>query len=494
MGQKLGKHFIKVLGLLLAAPLLLWSVASTHADPGSIRVISFDAASEFPEGMRFKIEAESDNEITSIAVRFRTGRQTRDTYEYVDFESSPVVDSELFWRTNSIGRYIPPGTIISYNFEIEDSEGARLDTEPEEFIYYDARFEWEEVSEGPVAVAYHGPVRTRAETIRDAITQTLAHMGPLLGADTEEPIRVTMYNNIKEMLGALPPGSATIRRELITEGQAFSNVGTLLVLGGSRLSKGTASHEVVHILTHRAGNSVYGGVPAWLNEGLAEYGNIDPGFSYDIALEFAVATHRLLPITFTQILPGVPEDVIIFYGEARSIVKYMIDRFGAEKMKELMAAMKSGKNQDDAIQEVYGMSHLELENKWRAAALAYIPYKPPEPGTARPTPLPRPAVLPYSLTPQPQSATVGATASTPTPEPTPVDTPTPEPTPTATAVVAARGEPEPTPTAALQEKEAEGGGGTCSRPRAGGPGVVDMSAVALLVGLVGLGVRRRIRW
>ncbi len=76
----------------------------------------------------------------------------------------------------------------------------------------------------------------------DAIRQTLEIVGPVLGADTTEPIRVTMYNNIKEMLEALPPGSSTIRRELITEGQAFTSVGTLLVLGSGGLAEGTASH------------------------------------------------------------------------------------------------------------------------------------------------------------------------------------------------------------------------------------------------------------
>ena len=138
-------------------------------------------------------------------------------------------------------------------------------------------------------------------------------MAPILGVEDEGPIRVTMYNNVAEMLVALPPGSSTIRRELITEGQAFNKVGTLLVLGGGRMSTGTASHEVTHILVHRAASSVTGNIPDWLHEGLAEFGNVSPSFSYDIALDFAVHSGRILPITSMPGKPGSPEDVIIYY-------------------------------------------------------------------------------------------------------------------------------------------------------------------------------------
>ncbi|MCH7800522.1 MAG: hypothetical protein IIC24_03150, partial [Chloroflexi bacterium] len=191
--------------LAVAAGLLSVAVSGAYlrianADADAIVVVSTSVDSEFPDGMRFKAQIQGENEIDSVAVRFRIGQEIRGAYEYLEFEKANLVNSELFWRTNTSARYIPPGTIITYNFEIEDSEGNRLETEREEFIYFDARFEWEEVQEGPVAVAYHGPVKTRAGIILDAITETLSVMGPLLGADTPITLRVTMYNNVKEML------------------------------------------------------------------------------------------------------------------------------------------------------------------------------------------------------------------------------------------------------------------------------------------------------
>ncbi len=487
-----GKIPLAALAMSLALLLLSSQMAFAQSGPGSIRVLSHSVTSEFPEGFRVKLEAQSDSDITSVALRLRIGDQAAGVYEYLDFERAPAVKAELFWRTNSSARYIPPGTLILYNFELEDASGQRMATEQQQFIYYDARFQWEEVAEGPVTVAYHGPVQTRARIILDAILETLDRMGPLLGADTQKPIRVTMYNNVKEMLEGLPPGSATIRRELITEGQAFVDIGTLLVLGSGSLAKGTASHEVTHILTHRAGDSVFRTVPSWLDEGLAEYGNIDPGFSYDIALEFALANDRLLPITSMPVLPGNPEDVIIFYGQARSLVRFMIDSSGPEKMRELMATLKTGRSIDDALQQVYGMGRIELENAWRDS-IGAPRYTPPERGAALPTPRPWPTVLPYSLTPQPQAEAIGSIA-TPTPEPTATGTPVPSPTPAPLARELTPPSQPTTPPAGEQSQPAPGsGGGACSGTLVAGASVFDASVLALLVGLAGLGLRIRSR-
>lgn len=466
---------------------------NVFAQGDDIRVLSADVVSEFPDGMRYFIEVESENEIEEISVRLKVGRNQNRAYEYFEFDEAASVESELFWRTGIRGRYIPPGTIITYYFLIKDSEGNEFSTEDAEFIYYDARFEWEEVTEGPVAVAYHGPVRRRAEIVLEAITDTIAFMGPLLGADTSIPIRVTMYNNVKEMLEALPPGSSTIRRELITEGQAFTDIGTLLVLGGGRGATGTASHELTHILNHRAGDSIIRRIPSWLDEGLAEFGNVAPGFSYDIALEFALGTDRLLPITSMPVLPGDPEDVIIFYGQARSIVEYMIAAYGPAAMRELLAVFREGVNMDDAIEQVYGISRIELENQWREIIGAPM-YLPPERDSARPTPIPRRAIQLYSLTPQAGSEPVSAIETTPTPEP---PTPTPEPTPVPTeppAVAKVEPTPVPEPEAAAKtdsEQSESGSSSGCGLPDGESLALSDLTMPLFALGLVGLALRRR---
>ena len=173
--------------LLIAGLSLIVGVSGSasvfaQVEDHNITVLSSSVVSEFPEGMRFFVEVESEKEIEEISVRMKVGQNENSVYEYFEFDQADLVESELFWRTGVRGKYIPPGTIVKYHFEIRDVEGNEFSTEPVDFIYYDARFEWEEVEEGPVAVAYHGPVRRRAEIILEASIDTLDFMGPLLGA------------------------------------------------------------------------------------------------------------------------------------------------------------------------------------------------------------------------------------------------------------------------------------------------------------------------
>ena len=510
--RTLGRTLGPITGLLLAVFLFLSVFAaqsSAQTGGGGIELLSSEVTSQFQEGIRFSAEVRSSAEIEEIAVRFRIGQRDVGAYEYLEPEEQTdgeSVRASVFYRTNTSARYIAPGTIITYSLEVTDVDGNRLDTEESEYIYHDDRYEWEEITNGIVTVSYHGPVSFRAQELLDATVQTLENMGPLLGAGVDDPIRITMYNNWPEMRPALPPDSVTTRRELITEGQAHSPEGVLLVLGGASHASGIASHEVTHILVHRAGEGSLGRVPSWLNEGLAEFGNIQPGDSYDRALLRAIQRDDLLPITGMNGQPGTPEDVIIFYGQARSIVRFMVEEYGAEKMRELMATIRSGKSYRTAISEVYGITALELENEWRDSL--GVPHRHlPDAESALPTALPTAALGLLSIdalrqqgsgaTAVPAAAATVTPVLTVTPEaaatPAPEATKIPQPTVAPTAPPAARAEQAAgTAVAALSEMEREDGeqsGGSCGVPA--NSGVVEMSSIALVAGLAWLWVRRR---
>ncbi len=374
---------------------------------GAVTVRSSSITSEFPEGFRVQLTASSDQDIETAAIRVRIGRQTRTGYDYLETtRRDGSLDGELLWRTNTAASYIPPGTIITYSFEFVDTDGRRYETGMGEFVYHDPRFVWKEISSGPITVAYHGGSEPRAREILDTMLLTLDRMAPLLGADREEPIRVTVYDSWNEMRRAIPPATAAFDRHLITEGQAFTKVGTLLVLG-SRSASGTASHEMTHIIVHRAGEGVARKVPSWLHEGLAEYGNVDPGRSYDDALRRGIRQDRLLPITHMGSLPGRANDILLFYGQSKSLVRMMIDDFGTEKMRDFMALYKSGESMDDALTETYGLDRVALENRWRASVGA-SPLSPAYSSDVRPTPVPVPVIQPYTLNPDSEGQFVGS--------------------------------------------------------------------------------------
>ena len=407
--------------------------------------------SSFPESIRFYTSFETDIEIIDVRVRFSTGPITTEQYDYLDLteRSETLVDGELLWRVNTSARYMPPGTTIDFVFEAIDEAGNEYASEPHSQIMLDSRYEWDVVTRGPILVYYHGPVQVRAERLAESGKELMELMGPITGSETETPIVVTLYNNNAEMIGAVSARSATISRELITEGQAFFDHSVVLVLSGNR-DIGTLTHELTHILVGRAAGGSSALVPLWLNEGLAEFGNLDKGLSYVYYLDWAIDTNRLIPFTRLQTFPGEPNMVIVSYGQSRNFVEYLIETYGSEKIAETLASIAEGRSGDIAIRNVYGKSVQQLDNEWREkiGADLYVP----------PTPTPTPETSGdqqseyklLTLTPVKGGIAVGEAGATPTPEP--ADTPIPTPTEPPEVVVKATSTAPPTSAPAPEEE------------------------------------------
>ena len=352
---------------VLFAGLAFSTSAVTHADEGNIRVAEAKAESQFPDGIKFIVAASSIDEIDDIRVFFnKIDQQGRSGYRSVEFEPGNSVVGESILPSGSGGEYFPPGTMIEYSFEVRDKAGAVLRTEPREFVYQDNRFEWETVVDDLITVYYYGEyVRERAEIVLDAAQRNLEKMLPVLGITPTEPLRIVSYNNYRHMATALPFRSQAISEGLQTQGMAFSDERVLLVHGFDPTVTGTVSHEFTHLLVGEAAGKARSQVPAWLNEGLAEYGNIDPTDDYEAALRYGIFTRRIKPLWYQGAFGGNPEDIIIAYGQARSVVAYMIGTYGPERMAALFPVLQRTLNIDEALLEVYGMDQFGLDSAWR---------------------------------------------------------------------------------------------------------------------------------
>ena len=496
------KAIVAAVAFALAISAIVGSVAMRHhvgAQDQPVRFIDGGLDSNFPEDVRFYTTFESDVEIDDVRVRFSTGPITTGQYDYLDLEerSDSLIDGELIWRVNTSARYMPPGTTIDFVFEAIDKEGNEYFSEQYSQIMLDGRYEWDVVTRGPIHVYYHGPVQVRAERLAEAGDELMELMGPITGSEVETPIVVTLYNNNAEMIGAVSARSATISRELITEGQAFFDHSVVLVLSGNR-DIGTLTHELTHILVGRAAGGSSALVPLWLNEGLAEYGNLDKGLSYVYFLDWAVDTGRLIPFSRLQSFPGDPNLVIVSYGQSRDFVKYLIETYGAEKIAETLASIAEGRSGDIAIRNIYGKSVQQLDNEWRDK-IGAAPFVPPTP-----TPTPESSdddgeseYKLLTLTPTAGGISVGETGEATTAEPTNTPTPpTATPIPTEAPQVSVKATPtqpatvETSPEEDATPEEHESSGGLCN---ANSNGQVQASTALLALLLIGIFSARRLR-
>jgi hypothetical protein len=367
---------------LSACLVAILGIEIVSAQSQELTVLSQSVESQFPDSISFKLSASGPNPIEDIRVVLKTLGGEASTYGRIEVIPGNKVSGEYLLSTSTGAQYIPPGTLIRYYFELRDNAGGVLRTQQKEYLYEDNRFDWREVSQDNITVYYYGGeiaefLKIRAEVVLEASLKAATKMEPVLGIITEEPIRLVLYSNYRDMTAALPFRSLAVSQDLVTQGQAWPNERVVLVLGTDSTVAGIASHELTHILVADAAGKGYRLVPAWLNEGLAEYGNIDQSDSYTQALITGIYTRKVRPLGYLTDFGGKPEDIVIAYGQSRSVISYLIAFYGEEKMAELMNAIEMLLPVDEALMGTYGFDQHGLDSEWRVA-IGLDPF--PEPG------------------------------------------------------------------------------------------------------------------
>lgn len=326
----------------------------------------------FPDGMRFSVSTESDSPIEEIKLRYKVLPDGTAAIARPDFDPATSVATTLELGGNDL--YLPPGTVIEYHWEATDAQGDEARTETASFFYDDVRFRWTPLESNGVTVYYYSGSEGQAQEMLQTASETLQSMSQLLGTEIDFPVKVWIYDSVNDMRPALQPRSSAYEASVITAGVRVAT-DTVLVLGNTSFD--TLKHELTHVVTAQAGESPFGTMPWWLDEGTAVYGQGDPGGFADAA-EAAIRRGNVFSVRQITSGQGDPDKVNLAYGQAWSIVKYLNDTYGSEEFARLFAEIKSGKRIDDAMEAVYGFDRDGLDNEWRAAH-GLAPRETPEP-------------------------------------------------------------------------------------------------------------------
>lgn len=335
----------------------------------------------FPDGMLFSMSAESDSEITEIRLRYEVLPDGTLANGVPDFDPATSVSTrfELGGPTDPL--YFPPGTTIRYHWDVTDADGDEAQTGEATFIYEDPRFDWTEITGNGVTIHYYSGSPKDAGEMLDVAADQLSEMTQLLGGLIDFPVHVWIYDSSNDMRPALQRRSPTYEQNITTAGVRVAS-DTVLVLGN--VSFDTLRHELTHVVTAVAGESAFGTLPAWLDEGTAVYGQSDPG-DFESAIQRAIDRGNVFSVRSISSYPGDPDKVALFYGQSWSLVSYLIDTYGSEQFAQLFAEVKGGKRIGPALEATYGFDEDGLEDEWRAANDLPARATPePEPPTSQP--------------------------------------------------------------------------------------------------------------
>lgn len=126
-------------------------------------------------------------------------------------------------------------------------------------------------------------------------------------------------------------------------------------------------HEFVHALLHERLGLEAGSLPTWLNEGLAMHLAGDPWPDLDQVLSGVAAGEiKLIPLNMLEGGWGrFPGDLaLVAYLEGNSATGYLIDRFGMEKVRELLTALKSHQHISGAIEDRLYLPYDQFQRQW----------------------------------------------------------------------------------------------------------------------------------
>ena len=354
-----------VVGVVLA--LLMGSLAfAVEGSGGGPEVLSQDARVRFAEGVTFNVEVEAEAPVVEVKLNFRNANDGPWNYVYLDLEPDTRIEAEHLLATDG-PTYIPPLAALEYFFTVRDAAGNVSETPLQSVLYTDTRFSWEFVSVGPLTLLYHDlPVR-RVETLKGSLEESLEWLEEVLGGRPERPMLGVIYNNDGEVGDAFPRLSRTIDAGQIFHGFAFSDWNLFAGIG---LRESLIVHESAHLMLHAVVHQPSPPIPAWLNEGFASYAEPDSRARPASELE----NRREGPISLRGMhaVPGKVSDIRYFYRKAESVVTHLLERYGAEKFRDLLYRFGHGSSIDDALMDTYGFDQDGLEREWRFSS-DYVP-------------------------------------------------------------------------------------------------------------------------
>ncbi|MXY20165.1 MAG: hypothetical protein F4Y49_02390 [Dehalococcoidia bacterium] len=327
----------------------------------AITIVESSHRIEFPDRIVFTLEADAPPDVQSARLYYTVGPHDVKVYTYpVRFTNSENIEAEFIVNTGKDG-FIPQGVEIEYYYVFTDSLGNLTVSDSRTFEYLDPRYDWRRLSMDDFTIIWHNrPERVVRRTAADVSIRMRA-VRELFGLEGNYDFKAVIINSRAEADRSFPPVSDTSQDTFLYGGFAFNRYDVLVVAG---LNRDSLIHELTHLMFDERLDSPRAKPPAWLNEGIAMY--FEPGGGYRQSdVQRAFRSGNLIPLRHMRSVPGRPDDVRLFYSQSASVVRFMMDEFGPERMDTLLTEINEGRKIDEALIATYGVGVDELDRGWR---------------------------------------------------------------------------------------------------------------------------------
>lgn len=329
-------------------------------------VTQTSATVAFPNALTFNISTTSSTDITDIRLHYvieRASLANVTSEVAVSFTPGKKADANWVLEMVKLGG-LPTGAIIDYWWTVTDTTGGKTDSAKSKVIFEDKRYTWKNINDGLLTIYWYNGTDAFAGSLMTAAKDGLKRLADKTGAVPEKPVRIYIYSGTQDMQGSL------INPQEWTGGVNFPEYSIIVIgISPSDLSWGVSAiaHELAHQIVGQVTENPYGGLPTWLDEGLAVNNEQPPAQDYPGIVAQGIAANSLITIrSLASPFSANGNQAYLSYAESYNVVKYLIDKYGEPKMLELLKTFRSGSTYDNALKKVYGFDMDGLNTEWRA--------------------------------------------------------------------------------------------------------------------------------
>jgi hypothetical protein len=349
-----------IAGLAVLATLILGGA------PASAASAVDQATLDFPNSVTFHTEITAPAKITSLVLEYGDQQKTCGQVvaeAFPQITPATTIQADWTWDMRQSGS-LPPGAQLWWRWRYTDESGKQTVTETKTITWLDSVHPWQTVSKGDIRLHWYAGNADFAQQLVDAADSGMKRVEAATGLTNDQPIDEYIYVDTFDMQAAV------LYEPSWTGGQAYPEY-NIVIIGISPHSKlewglSTEVHELTHVLVGHYTFTCLGWLPTWLQEGLAMFAEGPLDAQFQTPLGQAVQDDTLIAVrSMSGPFSAESGKAELSYGESFSIVNFLLDEYGNQKMNALLIALRDGNTVDEALTSVYGFNVDGLEEAWR---------------------------------------------------------------------------------------------------------------------------------
>ncbi len=221
---------------------------------------------------------------------------------------------------------------------------------------------WLEIKSKGFSIRFNSELKAASEEVIRLFPAAKGFVEQKLKREIKGPVRIVLYKRHDEF-------TRLTQTDLI---MAFAvPARSLIVIDFSRMKEPfTLEDTLKHELAHLALKSPKP-IPRWFDEGIAQW--VAGGFNefYPLKgeknLKAALTSDRLIPFwRLERAFPSDRQGLTLAYEQSKSIVEFLIKRYGRDRLYRLINELQAGRDFAVAFRSVYSVEFRKIVRRWKA--------------------------------------------------------------------------------------------------------------------------------